>query len=276
MKSRGAEHAQRSHSKTRAPRLKRGWIAALCAWGIAGVYPACSDAEFKVSAQAGTAGSAGNAGGSGRDASEGDGDADASGGRGGSSGSSSGGTAGTPSDAQPDSADAQPDAPEDAPPDAPRDGPVDAPTDSRPACDAPLQYFLDADHDTYGADDSMVRACAAPGSDWVLRGGDCRDDLPEVRPNQNDYKPEGYETKSGVSFDYNCSGIEEPDPGSFGAAPTSCPLLTPCGGPGYVPGPRSGPGVNALCGSLLLRGCVTNGLGCMQQQTATTSAKRCR
>lgn len=262
MKRRAAKYAQ----------PKARWCVVLVFWGLIGVYPACSDAEFTVSAQGGSAGggSGGNAGASGRDASESDGDAEASAGRAGSAGTSSGGSAGALPEAGPDTGDAQSDTSTDAP--------RDAPMDTRPTCDAPLQYFLDADHDTYGDDSTMLRACDAPGADWVLRGGDCRDDLPEVNPDQDDYMPEGYETKQGVSFDYNCSGVEDPDPGSFGAPPASCPLLPPCGNaPGYVPGPRSGPGVNALCGSQLLRGCVANGaLSCVQQQTATTAAKRCR
>ncbi|HEY6556800.1 MAG TPA: hypothetical protein VI072_05990 [Polyangiaceae bacterium] len=261
------------------PQLAGRWLGVLVFWGLIGVYPACSDAEFTVSAQDGSAGGGrggsggSNGGSSGRDASESDGDTDASAGRGGSAGTGSGGSAGTLPEAGPDTGDARADTSADAP--------FDAPTDTRPTCDAPLEYFLDADHDTYGDDSTMLRACDPPSGDWVLRGGDCRDDLPKVNPDQDDYMPEGYETTQGVSFDYDCSGLEEPDPESFGAAPASCPLLPPCNTqqypPGYVPGPRSGLGVNALCGSQLLRGCVANGaLGCAQQQTATTAAKRCR
>jgi hypothetical protein len=268
-KRRAAQHAQ----------LTGRWLGVLVFWGLVGAYPACSGAEFKASGQAGSAGGGrggsggSNGGSSGRDASESDSEAEASAGRGGSAGTGSGGSAGTLPEAGPDTGDARADTSTDAPSDAPRDAPADAP----PTCDAPLQYFLDADHDTYGDDSTTRRACTAPGGDWVLRGGDCRDDLPEVRPNQTNYMPEGYETTEGESFDYNCSGLEEPDPGSFGAAPASCPLLPPCGNAaGYVPGPRSGPGVNALCGSQLLRGCVTNGALCVQQQAATTVAKRCR
>lgn len=276
MKSRSTARAHAGDSGARASHAKRGWLALLMFWGLTGVYPACSDAEFRVSAQGGTSGTsgasgssgasgtAGNGGSSGRDASQPDSDADA---QGGAAGSSSDGSAGTPSDARPDTADAQPDVAVDAP--------VDAPTETGPTCDAPLQYFLDADHDTYGDDGTTVRACAAPGADWVLRGGDCRDDLPEVRPSQIDYKPEGYETKNGVSFDYNCSGLEEADPGSLGAA-GPCPSVGCTAHTGYLPVARAGVGVSPICGSRFIRACVINLGLCSLQSPVMAPAKRCR
>jgi hypothetical protein len=121
----------------------------------------------------------------------------------------------------------------------------------------------------------MVRACLAPGADWVLRGGDCRDDLPEVKPDQNDYKPEGYETTQGVSFDYNCSGVEDPDPVSPGAA-GPCPALGCTAHTGYVPVTRAGAGVNFICGSQLVRACVSNLGVCSQQVPVQAAKKRCR
>lgn len=263
MRSRRAQRAPGSHFQARARGVKHGCIAALGLWALVGVYPACSDAEFRVSGQSGSAGTAGVGG---RDASISDAETDADAGRGGSAGNDADAAGDSSSESDADSGDAQSDAV------------TDSPVESGPTCDAPLTYFLDADRDTYGADDSAVRACDAPGPDWVRRGGDCRDDLPEVNPAQTDYKPVGFETKAGVSFDYDCSGAEEPDPGSPGAAPASCPALPPCGmAVGYVSVPRTGAGVNALCGSQLLRGCVANGvLACSQQQTATPAAKRCR
>jgi hypothetical protein len=249
------------------------WLGALAFLSFTSVYPACSGAEFTSSEQggsagragtAGTAGSAGRGGGggsSGRDASP-DVESDANGGRDGSAGA--------------DSGDGSNDASVDSPSDARPDTAADAPADVAPTCDAPLAYFFDDDEDGYGDDTTRVSACRSPGEDWVLVGGDCDDDLPEVHPDQTDFFGEGYETKQGISFDYDCSGLEDPDPVQPRRAPTTCPLAQPCGSPGYVPAARSGPGVDPICGSQLIQGCAPNLGLCSMQSPVMATAKRCR
>jgi hypothetical protein len=161
-------------------------------------------------------------------------------------------------------------------------------TSSDTAC---TMYYRDKDRDGFGATDDHVLACAQPASDdagaWVVDPGDCRDDLNVVKPDPRSTPPAfvyygtGYAEPTkplGVSFDYNCDGLETPDPSnSFGAEPTCPALLTGCAGTGYLPATpsRTGNGIEPHCGSTTLKMCVVQGLGCVTQTVATT-AFRCR
>ena len=89
---------------------------------------------------------------------------------------------------------------------------------------------------------------------WALEGGDCRDDLKDVHPDQTTFFEVGYPddtrtTAGKVSFDYDCNTSEDLQEGTA-PAPTCDELLT-CAGSGYVAvNPvRTGPGVNGICGS---------------------------
>jgi hypothetical protein len=82
-----------------------------------------------------------------------------------------------------------------------------------------------------------------------------------------------------VSFDYDCVRGEEADPSSRPAPPGDCSSATPpsCGTfAGTLPSDRSGPGVNALCGSGLVQVCNQIGLNqCQPQIVAGRAAFRC-
>ncbi len=166
---------------------------------------------------------------------------------------------------------------------------TDAPRDA--TCDAPKTFYRDRDRDGFGSTDDHVLACAPPPADdgaWVTLPGDCRDDLPEVKPFQADspdppkYGGVGYADPvkpRGVSFDYDCSGDETADPtNQFGAAPTCPALATNCTGTGYLPATpaRTGTGINPLCGSTTLRSCVVQGLNCKEQIIEMSTPFRCR
>jgi hypothetical protein len=158
-------------------------------------------------------------------------------------------------------------------------------------CDAPTTFYRDRDGDGFGSTDEHVLACTAPQSDdagsWVTQPGDCRDDLPDVKPfkagspDPPKYSGVGYSDPvrpQGISFDFDCSGIEIADPSNmYGAAQPCGNLSTNCGQIGYLPAApaRNGPGVNPLCGSTTLRICAAQGLNCVER-TAQTTPFRCR
>jgi hypothetical protein len=188
--------------------------------------------------------------------------------------------------------DATPDRTVDAPADAPLDASeasVDATTDvASTTCDAPTTFYRDRDKDGFGATAEHVLACTAPpGDDWSTRPGDCRDDLPNVKPfvaNSPDgpmYSGSGYADPvkpQGISFDFDCDGTETADPTNmYGAAQACGNLSTNCGQIGYLPADpaRSGVGINGLCGSTTLRICAAQGLAC-NAMFAQTTPYRCR
>jgi hypothetical protein len=154
--------------------------------------------------------------------------------------------------------------------------PADASTDS--GCEVPIRYYRDADDDRVGDDSVTVLSCVALGRGWVLSGGDCRDDLPDVFKDQPDYFATGYSVAEGVSFDYDCSGGETLDPSQPpGGAPTCGSLDVPCSlRTGFLATTRSGLGVNPYCGSATLVSCVTKNLLCTSQASPTSDLKRCR
>ncbi|HTU59425.1 MAG TPA: hypothetical protein VMF89_13340, partial [Polyangiales bacterium] len=69
-------------------------------------------------------------------------------------------------------------------------------------------WYPDGDGDDYGRSAEAVQTCARPTSGtWVLRGGDCKDNDPNVRPDQPRYFGVPFRGANGNdSFDYDCSG----------------------------------------------------------------------
>ncbi len=99
-----------------------------------------------------------------------------------------------------------------------------------------LDCYVDSDSDTYGDDATLRRECFACSAGRVERGGDCRDDIALVRPNQRQFFtspacPAGLSpvTCTGGSFcgtcsgppaevDYDCSGTVEVQPSGWCSA----------------------------------------------------------
>jgi hypothetical protein len=129
---------------------------------------------------------------------------------------------------------------------------------------APVSWFPDGDGDGYGRSSGQVVACDPPTTGkWVRQGGDCDDDNDAVSPGETQFESSGYTSaSSSISFDYDCSGIEEPDPSQLGAAPNCASMLLSCAGSGFVATARSGPGVNSLCGSTSIVKCTKVSLSC--------------
>ncbi len=145
-------------------------------------------------------------------------------------------------------------------------------------CATGKTFYPDADGDHYGVTDGAVTACAAPNAgQWSTESGDCDDDDASVHPKQTTYFGEPYTTPAGDSFDYDCSGAEDPDPALPGAAP-ACGGLSAlgCSGSGYAATNRSGAGKNALCGSKSVTTCTPSALTCAASTTATQDGYRCR
>jgi hypothetical protein len=146
-------------------------------------------------------------------------------------------------------------------------------------CDTPVVFYPDADADGFGRDSAAVVACEPPLQGlWTTKPGDCNDDNPDVHPEQTQYFSLGYVTTSGgLSFDYDCSGSEQSDPSQYGGAPSCGGLsLGNCSGQGYVATSRTGPGLNALCGSLRMRKCQPDLLVCGAETFDISQAHRCR
>lgn len=137
----------------------------------------------------------------------------------------------------------------------------------------PTTLFRDRDRDTYG--DVADRGQGCPQRGWATRAGDCRDDIGDVHPGQLEFFGGGFvdQTKPGnISFDYDCTGVEEPSPNNNTNAPApNCEGLSlTCTGSGFLPAndpPRTGSGADARCGSILRRVCQTAGLGCASDDT---------
>ncbi len=146
---------------------------------------------------------------------------------------------------------------------------------------AAVAWFPDGDGDGYGRSSGEVMACDPPTSGkWVRRGGDCDDDNSAVSPKEMDFEPSGYTSaSSSTSFDYNCSGMEDPDPSQLGAAPDCASMLVlSCAGSGFVATARSGAGVNSLCGSTTIATCTKASLSCtaVVSMVAAGDGLRCR
>jgi hypothetical protein len=142
-----------------------------------------------------------------------------------------------------------------------------------------VAWFPDADDDGFGRTAGQVSSCSAPtNGKWAPKGGDCNDNEPHAFPQQNEYLATGYAVSGGVSFDYDCSGQEQPDPSQLGGAP-SCAILAllNCSGSGYANTNRTGPGVNPLCGSKTLVTCVVkDALFCEASSIPVSEGVRCR
>jgi hypothetical protein len=159
-------------------------------------------------------------------------------------------------------------------------------------CGEPVTYYKDNDGDGFGNDSETMAACVPPGLHWATVGGDCRDDLPAVKPfkagspDNPAYSGTGYSDPNqpqGVSFDYDCSGTEDADPSnSYGVEP-DCSNVLNCTGVGYVAvnPSRTGPGIDPYCGSTSLKRCmllVANGgpALCSSTLEVTMTPYRCR
>ncbi len=148
------------------------------------------------------------------------------------------------------------------------------------------RIYRDADGDSVGnALDFIEGACPELG--WVSQPGDCRDDLATVFPGQIEFFLLPFVEElapGGISFDYDCSGTEEPAPGTNLAALPDCSglggvLACPTGS-GFVPfsPPRSGDNIDPRCGSNLRRACVGPALSCAAEDIAVAdqAAFRCK
>lgn len=128
-------------------------------------------------------------------------------------------------------------------------------------CSSPITFYKDNDGDGVGGEESTT-ACRSPGRDWVTESKDCDDSDPLVHPGAIAFHTTP--TKAG-SFDYDCDGIEMPnpsakvgDPGCSGAYP-NCPT-----GEGYLYasisiGRDGGAAANYYCGSTNYRQCGVGG-----------------
>lgn len=81
-----------------------------------------------------------------------------------------------------------------------------------PACESKRAYYVDNDRDGYGAGAKVGESCGVAGAEYSLTGSDCSDDNAIVNPAQKAYFGVGYLTPAGISFDYDCNGVEEGEP----------------------------------------------------------------
>lgn len=133
-----------------------------------------------------------------------------------------------------------------------------------PGCTNPTTFYRDKDGDGVGGS-SKVTACVAPGKDWVTTTGDCDDEDPNVFPGQTAYFNSPYTRLNGSqSYDYDCSNQEDQAPPGRHLAGT-CALnvgATGCTGDGFIPQtPRTGTGVDPLCGPVQKQTCVLKTTG---------------
>ncbi len=147
----------------------------------------------------------------------------------------------------------------------------------------PVMLYEDRDDDQVGDTTRRMMGCPTPG--WVEQSGDCRDDLNAVHPGQLSYFGESYPDpveSAGVSYDYDCSDNEEPDPTNN--PPSTPPMggctgLLTCTGAGYLPATpaRSGMGVEPRCGSNLRRTCISPAaLTCQNEDVPVADRFRCK
>jgi hypothetical protein len=117
-------------------------------------------------------------------------------------------------------------------------------------------YYRDDDNDGFGGSVTQV-ACSSPGAGWVTKGGDCADNDEDVFPGQPQYFHESYpKATGGRSFDYDCNTKEEQKPPARKAAAPCALVGNACTGDGFIPAPRSGAGVDSLCGATQYQTCM--------------------
>ena len=177
--------------------------------------------------------------------------------------------------------------------DAGSDGRSDSPvTDAGFDSCQHITYYKDEDSDGFGKTSESTSACIPPSGKWSVLSGDCRDDLPNVKPYSSaspdppQYSGTGYAENNkpqGISFDYDCSGEEQADPtNAYGVEP-DCPNVLNCSGVGYIAvnPARTGAGIDPRCGSTQLKRCqVLFAAGapalCNITIDVTSEAYRCR
>jgi hypothetical protein len=153
-------------------------------------------------------------------------------------------------------------------------------------CTNPTMWYLDDDQDGYGSKAiPAMSSCVPPPGHYTKVGGDCDDSNDAVHPQltapEIQYFDKPYQTPGGIdSFDYDCSGYEEGDPGQAKAA-TSCPGLSlgTCGGSGYrTVSTGNRVAANAYCGSKSYRTCVNTAAALCTAQDVTnfSEAYRCK
>jgi hypothetical protein len=147
-----------------------------------------------------------------------------------------------------------------------------------PTCTTDVYWYADEDGDGYGTTESTY-TCPKPPGRWALVSGDCDDNQAEVHPQQPKYFGAPYKKPDNTdSFDYDCSGLEEPNP-SLTLAPEDCGLLklALCGSySGYETNNRVGPGINAWCGSTTIRVCAPMLLLCQTSERSGEPPFSCR
>jgi hypothetical protein len=154
--------------------------------------------------------------------------------------------------------------------DAPMHGPA-----PEAGCVITTEFFADDDQDGFGRGDTVRRACTRPAGAWATRNGDCNDASARVFPGQTEYFSSAYSRSGKDSFDYDCSGVEEPEESTPGSAPNCAALpLLGCAGAGFAPTGRRESGTNPICGSAELVQCT--GLLACEATSSPAPAKRCR
>ena len=69
-------------------------------------------------------------------------------------------------------------------------------------------FYRDRDDDGYGNNAEPIEACEAP-TDYVAKGGDCRDAFAGANPGQDMFFEVPIDTNPANGFDYNCDGTDE-------------------------------------------------------------------
>jgi hypothetical protein len=162
------------------------------------------------------------------------------------------------------------------------------PPDAAPQLDAgctPVPLFRDRDRDGFGSTRQAEQGFGCPTPGWVTVGGDCGDGVATpfnpvdlAHPGQTGYFFVGFTAnQGGLSFDFNCSGEEEPDDSNvpFEAAP-DCALGVACGISGFRLEERPGAGVDSRCGSEIVVSCAPVEPCTASNEEPTIAPFRCR
>lgn len=156
----------------------------------------------------------------------------------------------------------------------------DAATDAAGDDDAciPVTWYKDEDGDGWGNEAITTESCVRPGLEWVAQKGDCKDDDPDVHPDQTKYFGTGYRIDVGgvehISYDFDCNGVEEGDPSLPTTPVEDCwKDGIKCFGQGYLPGRNRGEGTNQFCGSVKVHKCKIIQLNTCGEPDGTEEAK---